>query len=183
MPRLLIRTYSALNTKHEDFHCVAISRIDGNLQYNLVDCKPTEKFAFACIHQPFTLLTSFMFSKTWNKFARRHTCYYIDKKEKTWKEANESCHAIPTKSVLLQSIRSLHEYTLFKFFLRTMTPVLEGLSWWTGLFQEEDTLKWSSSPERPITFVDWERHTNFHMKRSGGILTRTESNILWSLRE
>ncbi|GBM04005.1 hypothetical protein AVEN_99199-1 [Araneus ventricosus] len=124
-----------------------------------------------------------MFSKTWNKFESEQTCYYIDDKEKTWEEANESCHAIPTKSMLLQSIQDLREYSLFKFFLRKMTPILEGFSWWMSLFQEEDTLKWSSSPEEQITFVDWERHTNFHMRRSGGILTRTESNILWSLKE
>ncbi|KAF8763939.1 hypothetical protein HNY73_022066 [Argiope bruennichi] len=181
-----IMNYSGLHKNNSNFHCIAVNRMNKILQYNIVDCEPTRRLAFSCIHQPFTLLTSFMFSKSWHKFTKKHTCYYVDHKKKTWEEAKESCQAFPTKSTLLQSIRNLNDYSLFKTLLRTLRPVLKGTSWWMNLFQEEDIIKWSSTLDESVTFVDWERHTNFSMNSSGGVLTlesETHSNIAWSLKE
>ncbi|GBM61196.1 hypothetical protein AVEN_241581-1 [Araneus ventricosus] len=52
-----------------------------------------------------------------------------------------------------------------------------------NLFQDGDSLKWLSSPEESPTFVDWDRHTDFYMDRSAGVLTVTNKTSHWSLRD
>ncbi|GFU45468.1 adhesion G-protein coupled receptor G6 [Nephila pilipes] len=127
-----------------------------------------------------------IFSRPWNKFSHQNTCYYIDHAKKTWAEANDFCQSVPVKSSLLQSIRNVEDYSLFKVILHTLTPPDKEYLWWMNMLQDMNSLKWLSSPEESVSYVDWEPQTNFYIKKAGGVLTINSSSknrkIQWSLK-
>ncbi|KAF8788440.1 Adhesion G-protein coupled receptor G4 like protein [Argiope bruennichi] len=146
-------------------------------------CSSTENHPFVCIYQPFLLLNTFTFSKPWYKYSHKRASYYVEHFEKNWHDANISCHSFPVKSTLVQDIRSLEGYSLFKVLLRQLDQDSKEFSWWMNLFQDGDSLKWLTSPGESPPFVDWERHTDFSMNRSAGVLGVAEKSFRWSLRD
>ncbi|GFR08937.1 adhesion G-protein coupled receptor G6 [Trichonephila clavata] len=182
-----LKSYLNLNNKNSSANCVSVNVLNGIPVYDFADCKDSDKLAFVCIHQPLELLESIIFSRSWYKFSHQNACYYIDYKKKTWTEANESCQNIPVKSNLLKSIRNVEDYTLFKVLLHTLTPVDKEYSWWINMLQDMDSLKWLSTPEQSMTYVDWAPHTNFYREKAGGVLTTNSvfknRKIQWSLKD
>ncbi|GBN60874.1 hypothetical protein AVEN_217043-1 [Araneus ventricosus] len=146
-------------------------------------CDSNESHSFVCVYQPFLLLKSFILSKPWYKYSHKSASYYVENSEKNWHEANKSCYAFPAKSTLLQGIRNLEEYSVFKVLLRQLDKDSRESSWWMNIIQDGDSLKWLTSPEESPTFVDWERHTDFNMDRSAGVLTVSSLRSHWSLRD
>ncbi|CAL1285037.1 unnamed protein product [Larinioides sclopetarius] len=178
--------YSILREDQRMPHCITVLPKGESSSYNTSSCESNKKLGIVCIHQPLLLLESFIFSRSYKKFNQQHSCYDIDMESwnKTWAEANKSCRAFPIKSTLLQSIRSINDYSMLKAMMRGLSP-LSNSSWWTDLLLKEDSLKWSSLPEESVTHVDWEANTNFNMKEAGVVLIpdpSNKSNIRWSLK-
>ncbi|GBM61214.1 hypothetical protein AVEN_241593-1 [Araneus ventricosus] len=148
---------SSINKRNRTLLCATSYR---NRTSSTWKCDSNERHPFVCVHHPFSLLKSFIFSKPWYRYSHKRASYYFEYSEKNWIEANRSCHAFPAQSTLLQSIRNLEEYSLFKVLLQQLRQDARETSWWMNLFQDGDSLKWLSSPEESPTFVDWEREAH-----------------------